>query len=120
VNGLTRSSSIHGAAVLTWAHRNRLQQTAVIRQDDPGDATPEGTYTLKVFVGGVEKRSVSGLTDPAWFYTAAQRIQDGSKAVEIRIQQVTAAGSSVFNSTGPFQMTGFGMGFGQAFGGKQA
>jgi hypothetical protein len=56
-------------------------------------------------------------------YSPAMRIQDsanGAHLVEVKVQQTIGATTSVFNTTGPFQMSGFGMCFGQLFGGKQS
>jgi hypothetical protein len=47
---------------------------------------------------------------------------NGGKLVEVQVQQATgtdASQKSAFNSTGAFQMSGFGMCFGQLFGGIQ-
>lgn len=55
-------------------------------------------------------------------YTAPMRLQDsldGKALVEIKVKQVAGVRSSAFNSTGAFQMSGFGMCFEQLFGGAQ-
>ena len=59
---------------------------------------------------------------PQTGYSAAQRIADdanGSHLVEIKVKQVVGSNESAQNSTGQFLMSGFGMCFGLAFGGKQ-
>jgi hypothetical protein len=62
VNGLTAPASIIGLCQPTWAFRNRLTQTTVVKQDDASDATSEGAYNAKIYVNGVEKRSYLNLT----------------------------------------------------------
>lgn len=123
IHPITTVSSID----VTWGHRNRLTAARVIcRQDDVGEASAEGTYEWKLLVNGAIQETASGLTGTTWArggpYTPAQRIQDsanGNYLVEIQIRQTTGAGSSLWNSSGAFQMTGFGMCFGQYFGGVE-
>jgi hypothetical protein len=122
VNATRYPETVVGDAVVTWAHRNRLTQTQVVKQDDASDgSSAEGTYTAKVYVGGVLKRTVTGISGETWTYTAAMRIQDGTNGllpVEIKVSQVNGALESAGNTTGAFLMTGFGMTFGNYFGGK--
>ena len=123
IHPITTVSSID----VTWGHRNRLTAARVVcRQDDVGEASAEGTYEWKLLVNGAIQETASGLTGTTWSrggpYTPAQRIQDsanGNYLVEIQIRQTTGAGSSLWNSSGAFQMTGFGMCFGQYFGGVE-
>lgn len=125
VNGMPRPATLTGSADIAWEHRNRLTDALqVARQDDVGGATPEGTYSWILKVNGVQQETASGLTGKTWArggpYTPAQRIQDGNQGgqlVEVVMKQTTASGDSAYNSTGLFQMTGFGMCFGQIFGG---
>jgi len=110
-----------GDLVATWRHRNRLTQPEVIPQTDPSAAAPEGTYTIRVYVGGVLKRTLgTGVVVDTATYTALMRIADdtdGSKAVEVGIQTTSVNGSSAEARTDAAVMTGFGMGFGTYFGG---
>jgi hypothetical protein len=125
VNNLMYPTLLSVSADVTWEHRNRLTDTGlIVRQDDLGGTSAEGTYTWQLLVNGVVKETASGLTSKTWArggpYTAAQRIQDdanGNHLVEIQIRQTNAFGNSVYNTSGLFQMTGFGMCFGQHFGG---
>lgn len=61
VNGVTNPTSVVGLCQPTWAFRNRLTQTTVVKQDDASDATSEGAYNAKIYVNGVEKRSYLNL-----------------------------------------------------------
>jgi hypothetical protein len=125
INRYMYPSYIQGPVDFTWEHRNCLTDTgSIIRQDDLGNATPEGTYEWRLLVNGVSKETASGLTGKTWSrggqYTAAQRIEDsanGNYLVEIQVRQTNTSGSSAYNTSGAFQMVGFGMCFGQRFGG---
>ena len=123
-NGLAQAAFILNDASVTWAHRNRLTEPAkyIVRQDDAGDPTAEGDYTVRVYVGGVLKRTTTALAAGPYSYTSAMRItdsSDGTLVTEIKVAQVASTISSTPNTTGPFTMTGFGMSFGQTFGGNQ-
>ena len=111
-----------GDAVAAWKHRNRLTQTQIVFQGDASDATAEGTYTLKLYVGGVLKSTTTGITAATATTTAAARAAadtDGTKTTVITVEQVSGAYASAPATTDPFTMTGFGMTFGLYFGGIQ-
>jgi hypothetical protein len=83
------------------------------------------TFTVRIYLNGVLIRTVTGITSPeSYTYTAAQRVADdpdGSKTVTITIASVVGGLESFYpNSTEAFTMTGFGMDFGNFFGGLQA
>jgi hypothetical protein len=115
-------------AVLSWSHRNRITQGvngAMVSQDTAGTYTIEGTITVEVYVGGVLKQTYSGLTGTSQTYTALQRIADdtdGTKAVTMKIKPIdgTYTYFGTVRTTPPFTMSGFGMTFGNLFGGSQA
>lgn len=119
-NNFSHMSPIGGALqVYTWEHRNRLADLLrIYRQDELGGATPEGTYFWRLLIGGGVYHSAGPVGYKTWTYTAAQRMQDstdGKALVKFQIWQATGSGSSAINSTGAYQMAGFGMYFGQLF-----
>ena len=123
VNGLSIPVTTLDDATATWVHRNRLTQTLVTRQDDPGEAAPEGTITVNVYVGGIFKRVFPGISGTSQAYTALQRVADdadGSKPVELAAHGQNGSLVSVEHRSPPFVMTGFGMTFGTYFGGIQS
>ena len=125
VNGAFGLSSVVGLCQPTWGLRNKTLHATIRRQDDASDESSEGTYNVNIYIGGVIRRSYSNLAAGEQDYSPAMRIADdsnGGKLVEVQVQQATgtdASQKSAFNSTGAFQMSGFGMCFGQLFGGIQ-
>jgi hypothetical protein len=124
INAIARPLTITGSISPTWEHRNLTTDALqVIRQDDLGSSAAEGTYGWQLQINGVSVDTATGLTTKTWArgpYTPAQRIASGYSGkylMEFKIRQTTAGGSSVYNSSGQFQMSGFGMCFGQVFGG---
>lgn len=124
-NGIVQAAYILNDASVTWAHRNRLTEPAkyVVRQDDAGDPTAEGDYTVQVYVGGVLKRTTTAIMAGPYSYTPAMRTtdsSDGTLVTEIKVTQVASTISSTPNTTGPFIMNGLGMTLGQNLGGVQS
>lgn len=74
LNAAAYPSTISGQLALTWAHRDRLQQTAQTLVDqDATNVGPEAgvTYTLRLYdQGGVLRRTQAGLTDTAYTWTS--------------------------------------------------
>jgi hypothetical protein len=113
VNGVMWPTTAAGDAVITWAHRHRLTQAAngvIVAQDAANvTASPEGDYTLKIYVGGVLKQTVTALTGTTYTYTYAQRLaHDANTAltVEIGMTSINGSFSSAERKTTPFLMTG--------------
>jgi hypothetical protein len=126
----TRYSTVVGDFTVAWKSRNRLTQTAagpLIAQDNNDIAGEAGqTFTVRIYLNGVLVRTVTGITSPEnYAYTGAQRVADdpdGTKTVTITVNSVVGGLESYFpNSTEvAVTMTGFGMCFGNFFGGFQA
>ena len=125
----TRFSSVVGDFTVSWKSRNRLTQAAAgtMTLQDAADIAGEAgqTFTVRIFLNSSLIRTVTGITTPEnYTYTAAQRVADdpdGSKTVTIKISSVIGGLESFLpNSTEAFTMTGFGMDFGNFFGGKHA
>lgn len=118
-------STTVGDAALTWSHRNRTTQGIggqMVAQDIAGSYTLEGTITVEVLVGGVVKRTFTGITGTSQTYTAAQRISDdadGTKAVAMRITPINGSYQGTRRTTPAVVMTGLGMTLGNYLGGIQ-
>lgn len=116
-NGITAS----------WSSRNRLTQTAAgtLVNADAGDITPEvgTTYTAVVSINGVVVRTVTGISAESFTYTGAMRVADdpvGTHTVSMQIfSHANGLDSFMANFLPPALMTGFGMLFGEYFGGFQ-
>ena len=80
VNGMFWPAFVSGPITLTWAHRNRVQQTAnTFISFEDGDVTPEPstTYTVQVMDSyGWVKRTVSGITGNTWTYAPEDEVLD--------------------------------------------
>ncbi len=125
VNGVYWPQTLYGDAVMAWTHRHRVTQAQdqkVVAQDAGNYvATPEGSYTVKVYVGGILKRTYGSLTGAAQTYTATNRTADdadGSKLTKMRIEPVNGAYTGTAREL-EFYMTGLGMTMGQYMGGQQ-
>lgn len=70
INGVMFPSSVTGAINVTWAHRDRLQQTEGIVLQTDGSVGPEAgtTYTARLFDDETDALLAQSpaLTDPAW------------------------------------------------------
>jgi len=139
-----RFTKVYGDLVLAWKSRNRVTQTAAgpLVAQDAADITPQlnTTYTVKITVGATLIRTVTGITAQTYTYTGAQRALDdidGTKTVTIQVFS-NAAGPTLLvpgssppayistlydsffpNALTPVLMTGFGLDFGNFFGGVQ-
>jgi hypothetical protein len=79
INGQAWPETITGELALTWAHRNRVQQTAYVLTQDEDSVTPEEgtTCTLRLY-GETDLllRTVSGLDGTSYTYAAADELAD--------------------------------------------
>lgn len=109
--GNLRVSLAGSDAVFAWSHRPRrrmLSDGLVVSQVFDGYADAEGTYTVKVKVGGQVKRTMTGLTAASLTYTAAQRLEDDAdltKPVTFTIQAVDGGFLSAERETDPVVMS---------------
>lgn len=124
VNNLSWPVATREDAVLTWAHRHRIQQTSIVQQDDGNQAaSPEGNYTVEVRVGGTLRQTFAGLTGTQQVYTALQRFtddKDGSKTVVFRIRAINGSLEGTVRNTDAFLMGGMGLCLGLEMGGRNA
>lgn len=71
------------ALALTWAHRDRLSQTAYLVQQSEASIGPEAgtTYTLRIYdEADILKQTASGLSSTSYTYTTMNEIVDNGDA----------------------------------------
>ena len=70
INGEAWPTTLSGALTVTWAHRDRLQQTAYVVEQSEGDIGPEAGTTYNVYAYDVTTDmlldSDTGLTGTSW------------------------------------------------------
>lgn len=103
-------ANVVGDAELTWSHRNRVAQTALVAQDAVGAYAIEGTLTIEVLIGGVviSGRTQAGVSGTTFTYTLAQRQADDAdlnKPVQFRITPVSNGRQGTPRTTPPFTMS---------------
>jgi len=120
----TRYTTTLDDVLFTWSSRNRLTQTAeggMVHQDNP-DITPETgtTYKVTITIGGTVVRTVSAIAVETYTYTADDRAADGGDG-PVTLDLFSNANSldSFQSQEVTFEMTGFGLDFGNFFGGIQ-
>lgn len=119
-----RYTTTIGDVIISWSSRNRLTQAAagVMVHQDQGAITGEAGQVFKVVVviGGSTIRTVNPATSP-FTYAVTDRISDGgSGPVTLEIYSNANSLDSFQAQVVTFRMTGFGLEFGNFFGGKQA
>lgn len=125
INGQAYPPAISGALNLTWAHRNRVQQTAHLIKQSDGSLTPESnqTATLRLFDENDSlRRQEIDLVDTAYVWsleaTDCGRLQ-GRIRIEIessRLDTDTAYTSWQMHSI-TIERAGFGLQYGNYYGG---
>lgn len=114
---------IVGELALTWAHRNRLQQTASLIKQDAGSIGPEAgtTYTLRIYnAADILKHTESGLTGTAYTYPVATEIAEcGALQPRLRVElEATRGGlSSLQKHSMAVDRAGWGLRWGEYWGG---
>ena len=106
VNGQYFPTSTTGDVTLAWSIRHRAQQAndgRVVAQNS-GDyvASPEGTYEVRVYIGGTLARTVTGLSSGPYTYTYAMRTADNANLAlltQFRIRSVNGALSNERRTT---------------------
>lgn len=99
-----------GDVTLSWSHRSRANHgpgSLLVAQDAGGGENPEGSLTVEVLVGGVVKRTWTGLTGNSQAYTLAQRQADdadATKPVQFRITPISGSLSGTVRTTPTFLM----------------
>lgn len=93
INSVSYPTSATGDLSITWAHRDRTQQTAYLVEQSEANIGPEAgvTYTVRIYnaqTGGTLIRTYSGITGTSQIYTVAQATTDngGSKPANLRVE----------------------------------
>lgn len=97
LNALRYPAAVAGDVVITWAHRDRLLQTAYLVDQTAGNVGPEPgtTYTVRIYQvsTGLLKHTQSGIAGVTYNYTQAQRHIDmgaGTSAIRIEIESIVS------------------------------
>lgn len=97
LNGSYFPAQVMGDIVLTWAHRDRTQQTGgtLLSFTDSSVGPETGvTYTLKVYNGAnTLVRTVSGITGTTTTYTTAFELADGGPFTNFRMTLAAERGA---------------------------
>jgi hypothetical protein len=96
VNGSYSDQEFYADAVMTWVHRDRLQQTTAVPEDhDDATIGPEAgtTYTVnaEAFAGGVSLGviyTVTGITGETHDYPDATAYPDGTEFIRLSVTSV--------------------------------
>ncbi|WP_062196555.1 phage tail protein [Caldimonas taiwanensis] len=123
LNGQREPAVVAGDLTLTWAHRDRIQQTAYMVKQDEGDIGPEPgtTYTVRLRDrDGLLVRTQSGLTGNTWTWDVASAAADAGSAgdtVTIGIEAERDGLSSWQAQLRTVERAGYGLRYGQYYGG---
>lgn len=110
-----------GVLIISWAHRDRLQQTATIIDHESGNVGPEAsvTYTLELYdENNVLAKTYSGLTGTSqiWTTEVADSGQLNNK-VRVVLKAVRSAVDSHQSHDFTADRAGYGFHYGQYYGG---
>jgi hypothetical protein len=109
VNAQAYPATIEDAVTVTWAHRDRLQQTAdTLVDQNAASVGPEvGTsYTVRFMAqgsGGTVKKTVSGLATTTYTYTLDDQVVDGVvDPMRVELWSVRGGVASLFKQVWEF------------------
>ena len=123
LNGQREPAVVAGDLILTWAHRDRLLQTAYLVRQDEGDIgpEPETTYTVRIRDrNGTLVRTETGLTGNAWTWDVASAGADAGVAgdrVTVEIEAERDGLASWQAQVRTVERAGYGLRWGQHWGG---
>ncbi|MGK0674268.1 MAG: phage tail protein [Halothiobacillaceae bacterium] len=123
LNGQTEPAVVAGDLTLTWAHRDRTQQTAYLVRQDEGDIGPEpGTaYTVRIRDrDGALVRTEAALTGHAWTWDVTSAALDAGVAgdrVTVEIEAECDGLASWQAQVRSVERAGYGLRWGQHWGG---
>ncbi len=125
LNGESYPQAIQDDLTITWAHRDRLSQTANLVRQDVGNIGPESgvTYTLRIYgETNTLQRTYSGLTGTSQDYTMAQDEADsglGRPNGMLRIELEADRGgiTSLQRHSITVDRAGYGLQWGKYYGG---
>lgn len=123
INGAAYPAVVVGDIAISWANRNRVQQTAGVILQTDGNITPETgqTTTIRLYdARGALRRTYSGLTGTSKTWTMADIIADGAGAsgtVRIEIESARDGYTSWQHHEITIDRAGYGLRYGQYYGG---
>lgn len=91
INGAYFPTKIYGPLAVTWAHRDRLQQTAALVPFTTGNVGPEPgtTYTVRTYKGDTLQKTFAGITGTTWGYSTVDEVQDNyAQLLRIQLESV--------------------------------
>jgi hypothetical protein len=123
LNGQTEPVVVAGDLTLTWAHRDRILQTAYLVRQDEGDIGPEPGTTYRVRLrdrDGVLVRSETGIAGTTWTWDVASAAMDAGVAgdtVTVEIEAERDGLASWQAQVRSAERAGYGLHWGQYWGG---
>jgi hypothetical protein len=125
VNNVMWPTTILGQIALTWAHRDRMQQSVYLVTQSEGNIGPEAgvTYTVRFYnENNALQKTLTGLTTTAWTYLAADEATDSGLGringkFKVEIESVRAGYTSWQKQTRSVDRAGYGLNYGKYYGG---
>jgi hypothetical protein len=127
INGVAYPAVVAGDITVTWANRNRVNQTANVVLQTDGNITPEAgqTTTIRFYdSGNALRRTYSGITGTSQTWSLADIIADSagaSNTVRIEIEASRTDSKGTFASLQKHSITveraGYGLNYGKYYGG---
>jgi len=121
-NNVIRPFTSDGIPTLTWAHRDRTQQTGPLIDQFAGDIGPEPgtTYTVRVYDGdGNLAHTETGISGTQYTYATATELADGGpfQILTFELESVRDGYTSYQHHSLTVDVYGYGRRYGQAYGG---
>lgn len=125
VNNVMWPTTILGQMALTWAHRDRMQQTVYLVTQSEGNIGPEAgvTYTVRFYnENNSLQKTLTGLTTTTWTYLTADEATDSGLGringkFRVEIEAVRAGYTSWQKQTRSVERAGYGLNYGKYYGG---
>jgi len=125
VNNVMWPTTILGQIALTWAHRDRMQQTVYLVTQSEGNIGPEVgvTYTVRFYnENNSLQKTLTGLTTTTWTYLSADEATDSGLGringkFKVEIEAVRAGYTSWQKQTRSVDRAGYGLNYGKYYGG---
>lgn len=125
VNNVMWPTTILGQIALTWAHRDRMQQTVYLVTQAEGNIGPEAgtTYTVRIYnENDALQKTVTGIVTTAWTYLAADEATDSGLGringkFRVELESVRGGYRSWQQQVRRVDRAGYGLNYGKYYGG---
>ena len=125
INTVMWPTVLLGQPSVTWAFRDRMQQTVYLVTQTEANIGPEAgtTYTVRIYnENNVLQKTVTGLATIAWTYLATDEATDSGLGringkFKIEIESVRAGYTSWQKQTRSVERAGYGLNYGKYYGG---